>query len=70
MFGLAVEFFYRHLQQQFGLLYLAPAIFPALDDILELAELLLDSLGLLAVTPEVRSQGLALQSLDLLFLGG
>jgi hypothetical protein len=68
--GFSVFFFDRHLEQQLGFFQFFPGVLPTGDDILELAELLLDLLGLISVGPKIGRQRLALQPLYFFFLRG
>jgi len=49
---------------------LRPGALPAFYCFLELTKLFLDFTGSLAVRPEIRRQGLPLQSFDFFFFGG
>jgi len=70
LFRINIMLLNGHLKKQFRLFYFAPATFPALDDVLKLAKLLLCLLGPVAITPEIRSQGLAFQPFNLFFFFG
>jgi len=55
-------------RSQVDFLQLVPLVFPAVDDLLQLAVRLLNLLGDLGVVPEVGGEGLLFQPLQLVFL--
>ena len=66
--GLTVILLHPHIEQKIEFLQIMPFVFPGLDDILQLAVLLVYPLGKGCVVPEVGGKGLTLQTLQILFL--
>ena len=68
MEGVVVVLLHPHIEEQVDFLQLVPLVFPAVDDLLQLAVRLLDLLGDLGVIPEVGGEGLLFQPFKLVFL--
>jgi hypothetical protein len=70
LLGIMILFLYRHFKQQLSLFDCRPGAFPAVDNFLNLPELLLGLLGTLSIFPEIRGKGLAFELFELIFFAG
>jgi hypothetical protein len=63
--GFLVLLLHGHVEEHVRLLEVGEVLFPDADQVLQLAELALDPLGLVLVVPEVGADGLPLEQLYL-----